>query len=448
MATTPWYLRIRPWTLAAYVCVLLVATLIPFEVDTDRAHIMERVARTFHPTLEGRDVVDGARNVVLFAGWGVVWVLTATGSLRRMVWGATASGAAISALVETTQLLSANRVTSFLDLATNTAGAFGGAVTLIVLVALAARWRGARSFVGVPALLFAGAYGTATFFEALIPLFRQLDVPIAYGGPLTRFAATIHAFQWSSILEFTVSDLVIFPAGGAFAVAALSESGLGYPAARQRVIMAGIGLALLAELLHAFLGQPILLGAVLSHALAIAFGAWVAARYLPFLSVHLRGRVRPLALTVLYALTLAGWAWRPFLPEVTMAAVADKLAHHWYVPLASLGGRVDFFSVADVCSQFLIYLPLGGLLAVWPLRRQGLLAGPLPAVWLALLLEAGQLGVWERILDVTIPIIQMSGAFVGWAIVQRAGYPVYGESLPRQAKAGGARKAGSPSGTG
>lgn len=425
-----WRERFRRPALAAYVAVLLIATLVPFRPDPDAGRVVERIGRAFHPTIAGRDVVDGARNVVLFAGWGVVWALTAAGGVRQIVLRATVSGAAISALVETLQLFSANRSTSLLDLATNTAGSFVGAVTLIVLVALASQRREARSFVGVPALLFAGTYGAAAALEAVIPLFRQQE-PIAHGGPLARFPATLAAFQLSSLFQLTVSDLVLFLPAGALAVAALTEHGMGYPGARTRVWIWGAGLALITELLHGFLGQPILLGAFLSHTLAIMLGAWIAARYLPRLTVQLRGQMRPQALTVIYALVIVAWAWRPFLPEVTWSAVTAKLATDWYVPLASLSGRLDFFSVSDVCAQFLLYLPFGGLLAVWPIRRQGWLAGPLPAVWLAFICEAAQLGVWERTLDVTIPLIQASGALIGWAIVQRAGYRVYGETWPR-----------------
>jgi hypothetical protein len=425
-----WRERSRRPALIAYVAVLLIATLVPFDMDVGGAQVAERIARAFHPTLAGRDVVDGARNLVLFAGWGVVWSLTAAGGVRGIVLRATGTGAAISALVEILQLFSSNRTTSFLDLATNAAGAFAGAVGLIVLVALAGQRRGARSFVGIPTLLFAGTYGGALWFEAVIPLFRQQDLPIAYGGPLTRFAATLPAFRWSSIAETTISDLVIFLPAGAFAVATLIEHGEEYPEARKRVLAWGTGLSLLAELLHGFLGQPILAGAVLTHAIAVALGAWLAARYLPALTVTLRGQHRSRALTLLYAGVLAAWAWRPFLPEVTWTAIVAKITSRWYIPLAALGGRVDFFSVADVCAQFLLYLPLGGLLAVWPVRRQGLLAGPLPAVWLALILEAGQLGVWERTLDITIPLIQASGAIVGWAIIERAGFRVYGTTFP------------------
>jgi VanZ family protein len=429
-SSRPWRERFRLPALAAYVVVLLIATLIPFRGDPAAAHIAERLWRAFHPTLAGRDIVDGVRNVVLFAGWGVVFALTATGGVRGIVLRATGTGAAISIFVEGLQLFSSNRETSLLDVTTNTAGSFVGAVTLILLVVLANQRRTARSFVGVPALLFAGTYGAAVMFETVIPLFRQLEDPIARGGPFRRFGPTLAAFTLRSLVEFTASDLIIFLPAGALAVAALAEHGDGYPEARRRVIVWGTGLAIVGELLHGFLGQPVLLGAVLSHALAVAAGAVIAARFLPRLTVQLRGQRRPRALTILYMAILATWSWRPFLPEVTWAAIAAKFDSRWYMPLASLGGRVDFFSVSDVCAQFLLFLPLGGLLAIWPVRRHGALAGPLPAIWLAFFCEAMQTFVWERTLDVTVPLIQASAAVIGWAIVQRAGYRVYGETWP------------------
>jgi hypothetical protein len=41
------------------------------------------------------------------------------------------------------------------------------------------------------------------------------------------------------------------------------------------------------------------------------------------------------------------------------------------VPLASLAQRVDAFSALHVLQPFLLYLPLGSMLAVWPLRLTG-----------------------------------------------------------------------------
>jgi glycopeptide antibiotics resistance protein len=86
-----------------------------------------------------------------------------------------------------------------------------------------------------------------------------------------------------------------------------------------------------------------------------------------------------------------------------------------------------------VCAPFFLYLPLGGLLAVWPIRRQGWLSGPLPGVWLALALETAQLLVLDRTLDITDVLVQASGVVIGWAIVRRAGYKTYGETSPARA---------------
>ena len=84
-----------------------------------------------------------------------------------------------------------------------------------------------------------------------------------------------------------------------------------------------------------------------------------------------------------YGWVLLLWALRPFAPETSLAAMGAKLTNDWWVPLRFLGQRVDLFSVVDVVSPFFLYLPLGGLLAVWPLARRGWLANFWPAVYLA-----------------------------------------------------------------
>jgi VanZ family protein len=439
MASPQWRTRVQVPARLAYLLVLLIATLTPFEADPSGTNVVGRLANLLHPGVAGRDIIDGARNLVLFGGWGVVWALTAAGKVRRIALQATLTGAAISALVETAQLFSSNRNASLLDLATNTGGSLVGAVVLLALVALALDQRGARSYVGIPALLFAGSYGMATWLEAVIPLFRQDSVPGAYGWPSRRLLASLAAFRWASIASFSWSDLPLFVPAGAFAVMALAEHRVPYPAGFRRTALAGLSLAALAELLHGCLGQPMLLGAVLVHAATVAAGGWIASRTLPGLSVALRGSARPRALIVAYVLVLMAWAWRPFLPELDAGAMQAKLALPWYIPLAGLGGRVDFFSVVDVCAPFFLYLPLGALLAVWPLRRHGLLAGPWPGIWLAFMLEAGQLVLPDRTLDITDVLVQASGAAIGWAIVRRAGYQVHGEVFGATRTRAGAR---------
>src|SRR5262245_44782509 len=91
-----WVDRARLPARLAYVLVLLIATLTPFTYDPDPSQIGYRLARAFQPYISGMDVIDGARNVVLFAGWGVVWALTTAGNVSRAVLRATVTGAIIS----------------------------------------------------------------------------------------------------------------------------------------------------------------------------------------------------------------------------------------------------------------------------------------------------------------------------------------------------------------
>ncbi len=424
-----WLPRARVAARLAYLGILLLATLTPYQVDLSGEGLAARMARVLHPDVGNRDVIDGARNVVLFAGWGAVWALTAAASLRRIVRDATVSGLVISATVELAQLFTRNRVSSLIDVATNTGGAFAGALGLLLLAALANQRRNAKSFVGIPAICLAASYGVAVWLEAVVPLFRHDDMFV--GGPVARMEAALAAIRFGAFLDLPWGDVLLFAPAGALAVAALSEAGLGYSLARRRVAASGAGLGLVAELMHGPLGQPIVIGAALLHALAVGLGAWGSARWLPTLSVALRGVHRVRALSVSYVLVLACWAWRPYLPEYQLDSMRRKLTTDWYLPLAGLAMAQDFFSVVDVCAPFFLYLPLGALLAVWPWRRRGWLAGPLAGVWVATALEGAQILVLGRMLDITDVMITSSGVLVGWAIFRRAGYQVYGEVFPR-----------------
>jgi len=106
----------------------------------------------------------------------------------------------------------------------------------------------------------------------------------------------------------------------------------------------------------------------------------------------------------------------------------ERLSTDWWVPLAALGGSMSVFSVVDVVAPFCLYFPLGALLAVWPWRRSGWMADLWPAAYLAFGTEALQLYVQGRFVDVTDPLVQFSGALIGWTVVRRAGYRPYGET--------------------
>lgn len=414
---------------AAFVAILLLATLSSFHFDPDPARVAARLARGLDPQVGARDAIDALRNLALFAGLGVVWMATCgTGRATRQLLLALVTGAAISVGVETAQLFSATRNASLLDVFTNTMGTAIGALGFVVLVRAAVAHRGRQSFVGIPTVAIAEAYGIASFLEAAVPLFRQDETIGVSGGPFARLSGVLSSFSWMSILDLPIADFLLFLPAGAFAVAALSEAGVGYPAARRRTIAFGAALALLAELLHAPNGQPILAGAALIHFLAIALGALLAAHFLPPWSQAFRGAARPRWVLRLLAALIALWALRPWVPG--FLPLSERLSADWWVPLAALGGRMDVFSVVDVVAPFCLYFPLGALLAVWPWRRHGWMADLWPAVWLAFGTEALQLFVQDRFVDVTDPLIQLSGAVIGWTVIRRAGYRPYGETHP------------------
>jgi glycopeptide antibiotics resistance protein len=410
----------------AYLGMILLATLSGLRLDLDPGDLGDRLSRMWAFEVRRSDVIDGARNVLLFAGWGLVWMLTAVpGRSRVALRGAVLSGMALSISVETIQLLSARRVASVLDLITNTGGALLGALAVVAVVRLLAALSASRSLTGLPAVVFAGCASAAALAEAFVPLFRQ-EV-LAFGGPFERLRATLAELQAPSPLELPFSDLVLFVPVGVLLAASLFEAGVLHR--RAPLLLAGVAAGALAamEVMHGALGLRIDSSALLLHVFGVTGGLWLGVRWVPRFARSVRGVDRPRLLALAYAAVLVLWAIRPYALELSMGALAAKLQGDWWVPLESLGGRADMFSVVDVFVAFALYVPVGALLAVWPLRRHGVLAGFLPAIALGLATEVAQTFVVGRSLDITDALIQASGAVVGWVVVRRAGFRVAGE---------------------
>lgn len=416
---------------SAYVVVLFLATLSWFRVDLDPTGIGGRLGRMLDPSLSARDAIDAARNVALFAGWGLVWMATtAPGRTWSALRNAVLSGAGLSLLVELLQLFSRTRTASVVDVATNTFGAFLGAAILVVMVVALAGQRSGKSFVGVPASVLAVPAVLAVLAETFVPLYRQQVEPWGTGGPARRLAEALSRVRIDAPTEWPWGDLLLFLPVGMLAVATLGERRIPYRRAAGWVAGGAVILLAVAELSHGALGVEISGGAVIVHALAITAGAIFAAWGLPHFSRTLRGEARPRAVTASYGIWLSFWALRPYSPETSWSRVVAKLSGDWWVPLRFLGSRMDMFSVVDVVVGFFLLLPLGALLAVWPLRLRGPLSGFLPAVYVAAALETAQLLMAGRTLDVTDFLIQAAGAAIGWIVVRRAGYRPYGEQMP------------------
>jgi glycopeptide antibiotics resistance protein len=421
----------------AYLALLLLATLWPFDLDLSPGRIAARLARVFDPRMSPRDLVDGLRNILLFAGWGVVWSITAPpGRAWAALRGATLTGAAVSLAVETLQLLSSNRVASVLDLLTNGGGALLGALVVGATVAAATERRGGRSIVAVPPGLFAGSYAAAAVIEAVAPLLRRELLPGAWGGPVARLRVSVAAIDPATFWDPAILGFALWVPAGVLAVLALADHGVALRRAWLLTALTGALLAVGAELARGMLGQPMEGGAAVSHIAGATLGAALAAAFLPRLSAGLDPRRRALGLATAYALVLLAWSWRPFIPELDPAAMAARLADGWWIPLGMLARAGDVFSAADVAEGFLLYLPAGALLACWPLRRRGLLSSVWPGIWLALFTEAGQFAVRGRWIDVTDVLVAAAGVLVGWSLLRRAGYAEQGELLDATHEAG------------
>jgi glycopeptide antibiotics resistance protein len=408
--------------------VVALATLTDLHLSGDLSAATQRLANALNLGLGWRDAIDGLRNLALFAGLGSVWVATSvSGKVRAEVRKAVLVGCALSAIIEGMQAFSPTRTASVVDVATNTFGAFSGALGTAHLIADVGRTRGARSYLGIPAFLLAAAYALATLCEALTPLFRNDQLPYVAGGPTAWLRFALHSSLPLSPAQIPVIDFLLFAPAGFLLVMMLSEREAG--AAWRRVAAVGTGIVIIAELAHGAIRLPIRWEAAAVHAVAWGVGAWAAQRWLAPLSRALRGPARARAALGAYAAVLVLWGWRPFLPETSGAAIAAQFTTRHLVPLQSLAGRVDVFSAMHVAQQFFLYFPLGCLLAVWPLRLTGRWLHLWPGLWLALVLEAGHALIADRYLDVTNALIACAGLGMGWLVVRRVGFRPYGAAL-------------------
>jgi glycopeptide antibiotics resistance protein len=407
------------------VAVVALATLTNLHLSGNLAAASYRLARSLDPGLGWRDAVDGVRNVALFAGLGTVWVATSTsGVLRTEVRRAVLAGLILSAIVESTQVFSPSRTASIIDLSTNTFGAFVGALATALIVADIERAKTSRSYLGIPAFLFGGAYAVAVLCEALTPLFQSAKIPDIAGGPAAWLGLAMRASLPLSLSHVRVDDFLLFAPAGFLVVMTLRERGMEH--AWRKVAAVGSVLMFGAEIAHGLLRLPIRWEAAAVHSAAWAAGAWAADRWLAPLSRTLRGAARSRAVLGAYAALLVLWEWRPFFPVTSARALAAQISWQQFVPLQALAGRADAFSALHVVQQFFLYFPLGALLAVWPVRLSGRLSHLWAGIWFAIAIEVGHIVIASRFFDITNILIAFAGLGLGWLLVRRVGFRPYG----------------------
>ena len=75
------------WVRLGYVAVIGLATLSDLHFqNVGAAELARRLTNAMSPGVSAHDAVDGLRNLLLFAGWGLVWCMTAPEArLRRAI---------------------------------------------------------------------------------------------------------------------------------------------------------------------------------------------------------------------------------------------------------------------------------------------------------------------------------------------------------------------------
>lgn len=411
------------WARIAYAGLLAFVLLAPFEPRLDLAYAVGRLLRALEVSLTPADVVDGVRNLVLFAGWGLLWVTTGRADVpaRRRILGAVATGAAISVAAEGLQSFLPGRSPSLLDVTTNTLGAWGGAASGLAAVRALEGWRERPSLLGVPMYPVAGAYLAAVLAEAAFPLLRHVGPPGTHGGPLRRAAWSLERLSWESLAVLPLTDVFLFLPAGVLLALALRELRVPRSDALRWTAAAGLAVAVVGELVHAPLGRTMELGPALVHAAAVAGGGWLGLSVLAEPARTTPPRRRTLLFLAGYAPVLLLWIARPFVPETSPSALLEAMSPGRWLPLEALGGRRDLYTVSDIVRSFLLFLPVGAALAARPLRREGPLRGLAPVLYLAVGLELVQVLVAGRFFDLTDAIVCAAGAGVAWCLVKEAG---------------------------
>jgi glycopeptide antibiotics resistance protein len=223
-----------------------------------------------------------------------------------------------------------------------------------------------------------------------------------------------------------VLDAILFAPAGALWVIALRERGVDGRRAALLVAVAGAVCFTCAELLHGIFGLQIVPLAIAAHLFGVLSGA-VLAQWLYQRNSVQAGSNRTLRFVRIgYVALLVLWSTRPFLPSIDLQAIVQQLSMNQIIPMLSLAGRRDLYSVTHVIRQTLLYVPAGAFLAAWPVARRGWMAHVLPVVYAAILLELTHLVIAERYFDTTNIILASAGAAVGWVVMRTAGIGVMG----------------------
>jgi glycopeptide antibiotics resistance protein len=294
-------LRLAHAVLAVTTLFILVSTAAPFHFDTSLQSVSAHLSRIRLDPLISPDtgrrisIPDFVQNLLLFVPFGAAAV-SAFGGERplRHIFPAVLLGCAVSFGVESIQLLTTDRISSFADVLANTAGALTGA--MIAAISLRRQWAGFVSLAKLRAPMsptYRAMLATALLvgIASWEPFDVTLDVGVVAGHLKTLRANLWHAsFSADHIVVF-----VLFLLFGFMLTQWLRELHVRFP------VTVGIAVAMTAgvvlEVSQIFIESRL---PTVADALANAAGA-VAGGLVSALDANIRVKLRVLTLVCLVA---------------------------------------------------------------------------------------------------------------------------------------------------
>jgi VanZ family protein len=397
---------------------IIYGTLLPFRFSTGTEQVSASLQRLRERPWGSGSRVDAISNVLLFLPWGflvAVWQAERNASLLASLLVPVLSGAALSASVESVQLFAPGRITSLLDLITNSLGsALGGVAGWLfarrIWPGLSTRSR--EMLANRPALACALAAAAGLTIMGLSPFAVSVQVnelktavksahPIPFGPALDGREAPREPWKWGA-------ELLTWSLAGGLFVQAAREAGRRGGRAVIWAAGACVALCLGIEILQLMIpSRACDMTSVVMALLGATLGAALVDRT-P--ERALRRWFKPALLIWLAIAALTHWTPPPYAwPEMSLLR-AERFIPFWAYYL-----RTNADALGDVIDQVLLFIPLGIILGVAS-RRGSIVRAALIGLAIGSALELGQLFLPQRTVEITDALSAAAGSGIGMAL--------------------------------
>ena len=414
---------------------IVYGTTLPFDFSVSGEQVQERLQHLREHPWQIGSRTDVISNVLLFMPWGfllAIWRASRGASFAAVLILALTSGALLSGCVELAQLYAPSRITSVIDLSTNTLGSILGTLigwpwALWVWPKFSIRLR--QMIASRPLAGCAMATAAGLMFAGLSPFDVSLDVgdlkgavqkarAIPFGPPLRGTAPPAKPWSWAGeLLSWTL-------VGGLYALAAQESGRRGARALYWTVALCG-ALSVAIEAVQILIpSREIDMTSVVLALLGSAVGASVVGSSG---SGSARRWITPALL--IWGAVVALSAWTP--PSVAWPQ-PPFVRPERFVPFWSYYVRTSVADLADLIGKVLAFVPLGALLAArssWQSVGRAFLIG----VVCGFVLELGQIFLPNRTVEITDVCSAAFGAGLGATLWR------WGESLRASSSQGVAR---------